>query len=70
MFEYQADNDKLLHLTLFEEIILKLATLSGKDLKIDDFSQSVIENVLYDSPIINVTFDRRSKVVETVTVHW
>ena len=70
MFEDQADNDKLLHLTLFEEIILKLATLSGKDLKIDDFSQSVIENVLYYSPIINVTFDRRSKVVETVTVHW
>ena len=70
MLEDQEDNNKLLHLTIFEDELLKLATFSGKSFTIDSFSQSVIESILYDSPIISVTFDRRNKVVETVSVHW
>ena len=38
MFEDQLDNDKLLHLTLFEEAIIKLATFSGQNLEINETS--------------------------------
>ena len=55
MFEYQQDGSHL-----------KLAALTGKNLEISDLTQSVIE-VFFNSTIISVTYDRRSKVVESVS---
>ncbi len=67
MFEDQQDNDKLLHLTFFEEAIVKLAALTGKNLEISDLTQSVIEEDFFNSTLISVTYDRQSKVVESVS---
>jgi hypothetical protein len=44
-----------------------LAALTGKNLEISDLTQSVIEEDFFNSTLISVTYDRRSKVVESVS---
>ena len=53
-------------LTLFEDAIHQIAKLASDTVEVKYLTQADIESILFTSPPICISYDRRSKVVENV----
>ena len=53
-------------LTLFEDAIHQIAKLASDTVEVKYLTQADIKSILFTSPPICISYDRRSKVVENV----
>ena len=60
---FQDTNDDKIDLTLFEDAIHQIAKLTSDTVEVKGLTQADIESILFTSPPICITYNRRSKVV-------
>ena len=65
---FQDTNEDKRDLTLFEDAIHQTANLTSDTDKVKVLTQADIESILFTSPPICITYKRRSKVVENVSL--
>ena len=64
---FQDTNDGKIDLTLFKDAIHQIAKLTSDTVEVKGLTQADIESILFTSPPIRITYNRRSKVVENVS---
>ena len=64
---FQDTNDDKIDLTLFEEAIHQIAKLTSDAVEVKGLTQADIEFILFTSPPICITDNRRSKRVKNVS---
>ena len=62
----QDTNDDKIDLTLFEEAIHQIANLTSDAVEVKGLTQADIKFILFTSPPICITDNRRSKIVKNV----
>ena len=64
---FQGTNDDRIDLTLFEDAIHQIAKVTSNTVEVKGLIQADIESILFTSPPICITYNRRSKLVENVS---
>ena len=64
---FQDTNDDKIDLTIFEDAIHQIAKLTSDTVKVKDITQTGIESIVFNTPPISITYNRRTKVVENVS---
>ena len=64
---FQGTNDDRIDLTLFEDAIHQIAKVTSNTVEVKGLTQADIESILFTSPPICITYNRRSKLVENVS---
>ena len=55
-----------LTLTLFENTIHQIAKINGHPVEINQFTAELIEEIIFDTSVISVTYNKKSHIVENV----
>jgi len=55
-----------LTLTLFENAIHQIAKINGRTVEINQFTAELIEEIIFDTSVISVTYNKKSHIVENV----
>lgn len=55
-----------LTLTLFENTIHQIAKINGHPVEINQFRAELIEEIIFDTSVISVTYNKKSHIVENV----
>ena len=62
-------NDDKVDLTLFEDAMHQIAKLTSHTVDVKGLTEADIKSILFTSSPINISYNRRSKVVENVNCH-
>ena len=63
---FQDTNDDKIDLTLFEDAVHQIAKLTSDTVEVKALTQADIKSILFTSPAICISYNRRSKVVENL----
>ena len=55
-----------LTLTLFEKTIHQIAKINGHPVEINQFTTELIDELIFDTSLISVTYNKKSHIVENV----
>ena len=60
------DKTKKFNITFFEDCIRQIAEANGKICQSNTFTKELIEDILFDTSTISITYNKRSRVVENI----
>ena len=66
---FQDTNDDKIDLTLFEDAVHQIAKLTRDTVEVKGLTQADIKSILFTSPPICISYNRRSKAVENLNCH-
>lgn len=66
MVEVKNSTANKLTLTLFENTIYQIAKINGHAVEINQFTAELIEQIVFDTSVISVTYNKKSHIVENV----
>lgn len=66
---FQDTNDDKIDLTLFEDAVHQIAKLTSDTVEVKGLTQADKKSILFTWPPICISYNRRSKVVESLNCH-